>query len=47
VTTRQPRHTMTLDDLRDSDVVISPLMALLLGIRQDDPRVVAPERGHG
>lgn len=33
---------MTLDELRESDCVISPLMALLLGVPSDSPRVVKP-----
>jgi hypothetical protein len=33
---------MTIDDLRDSDVTISPLMALLLGVPLDSRRVQVP-----
>jgi hypothetical protein len=37
---------MTVDDPRDSDAAISPLMALLLGVPADSPRVLAPEAAY-
>lgn len=36
---------MTVDDLRESDVPVSPVMGLLLGLPAGDPRIVSPVRG--
>ena len=37
-----PRPDMTVGEIRESDCVVSPLFAYLLGIPADSPRVVKP-----